>query len=72
MEPHAVVAALAAMTDAEVAEALAAARGDAEPVVDPKEKAVRALRRHRGLDRTSRATKDDAAEAMRRWRSGNE
>jgi hypothetical protein len=71
MEPHAVVAALAAMTDAEVAETLAAARGDGEPV-DPKEKAVRALRRHRGLDRTTKTTPDEAAAAMRRWRSGNE
>lgn len=71
MEPHAIVAALAAMTDAEVAETLAAARGDAEPV-DPKEKAVRALRRHRGLDRTSRASKDDAAAALQQYRHGGQ
>ncbi len=71
MEPHAIVAALAAMTDAEVAETLAAARGDAEPV-DPKEAATAALRRHLGTDRTTRATPEEAADALRRWRSGNE
>ena len=70
MEPHAIVAALAAMTDAEVAETLAAARGDAEPV-DPKEIAVRALRRHRGLDRTGRASKEQAADALRRMRNAD-
>jgi hypothetical protein len=69
MEPHAIVAALAAMTDAEVAESLAAARGDAEPV-DPKGKAAAALRRHRGADRTARATKAEAAAAVRRYTFG--
>jgi hypothetical protein len=71
VEPHAIVAALAAMTDDEVAETLAAARGEAAEPADPKEKAAQALRRHRGLDRTTRATKDDAAAALLRWRSGN-
>jgi hypothetical protein len=64
MEPHAIVAALAAMTDAEVAESLAAARGD------PKGKAAAALRRHRGADRTARATKAEAAAAVRRYTFG--
>ena len=70
MEQHAIVAALAAMTDAEVADTLAAARGDAE-TVDPKEKAVRALRRHRGLDRTKKATPEEAADALRRMRNAD-
>jgi hypothetical protein len=64
--------ALAAMTDDEVADTLAAARGDG-PEPSPMEKAANALRRHRGADRKTKASKDDAAAAMLRWaHSGRE
>ncbi len=70
MERDALLHALAAMTDDEVAETLAAARGDAAEPADPKEKAAQALRRHRGLDRTEKASKDDASAALLRWAQG--
>lgn len=38
---------------------------------DPKARAAAALRRHRGRDRTTRATKDDAAVALRRYANGD-
>ncbi len=38
---------------------------------DPKARAAAALRRHRGTDRATRATKEDAAAALHRYRHGD-
>lgn len=62
---------LADMDEAEFDSLLARVRPPEEPT-DPRERAAAALRRHRGADRTTRATPEEAADAMRRWRSGNE
>lgn len=40
-----------------------------EEPTDPKVRAARALRRHRGLDRTTTVSKDQAAAALRRLRT---
>ncbi len=61
---------LADMDEAEFDALLARVRPPEESA-DPKARAVAALRRHRGLDRTEKASKDDAAAALLRWRSGN-
>lgn len=38
---------------------------------DPMERAAKALRRSRGLDRTDRATKEQAADALRAYNAGS-
>lgn len=43
----------------------------ADEPADPKERAARALRRHRGVDRKGRATKEQAAQALREYGSGS-
>lgn len=40
-----------------------------EEEADPKARAAAALRRHRGLDRTTPATREQAADAMSRYRA---
>lgn len=42
-----------------------------EEPADPKARAVAALRRSRGLDRRTRATKDGAVDALRKYRRTN-
>jgi len=49
---------------------LARVRPPAEPT-DPMERAAAALRRSRGLDRPARATKAQAAAAMREYANGS-
>jgi hypothetical protein len=70
LPPH-VEQQLADMSSADFAALVARTRQPEEQVTDPKEIAVRALRRHRGLDRTSRASKDEAAAALRRMRNAD-
>ena len=64
MDRHALVTALAALTDDEYADIATEARADDELPADPKARALAALRRHRGLDRTERATHEQAAAAL--------
>jgi hypothetical protein len=70
LPPH-VEQQLADMNEADFDALLARVRPPEEST-DPRERAAAALRRHRGADRTKRATPEEAADAMRRWRSGNE
>jgi hypothetical protein len=67
--PPEVEQALADMDEAEFDALIARTRPPEEPT-DPKERAVAALRRHRGLDRTEKATKDGASAALLRWAHG--
>jgi len=66
-----IINALAAMTDDELSEAVAEARGEPVGEATPMERAAAALRRSRGLDRKSRASKEDAATALRRYAKDN-
>jgi len=61
---------IAAMSEAEVDLLLARTRPPEEPA-DPKARAVAALRRSRGLDRTSKASREVAADALRRYAQDN-
>lgn len=42
-----------------------------EEPADPRERAAQALRRSRGLDRTGRATKEQAVQALRAYGAGS-
>ena len=53
-------------------DALIARTRPPEESTDPKQRAVAALRRHRGLDRTGKATKDDATAGLLRWARGGD
>lgn len=59
--------ALSSMGEAELTALLADVR-PAQESADPMERAAKALRRSRGLDRTVPATKEQAAEALRAHR----
>jgi len=61
---------IANMSEAEVDLLLARTRPPEEPA-DPMERAAAALRRSRGLDRKSKASKELAAEALRKYAAGN-
>jgi RNase H-fold protein (predicted Holliday junction resolvase) len=71
LPPH-VEQALADLSAEDFAALVARTRQPEEEVTDPKEKAVRALRRHRGLDRTGKASKDDATAGLLRWARGGD
>ena len=71
MDRAGIVSALAAMTDDELSEAIAESRGEPVGEMSPMERAAAALRRSRGLDRKSRASKEDAATALRRYAKDN-
>ena len=71
MDRAGIVSALAAMTDEELAEAVAESRGEPVGEATPMERAAAALRRSRGLDRKSKASKESAAEALRRYAKDN-
>ena len=60
--------AIANMSEADVDVLLARLRPPPEST-DPKERAARALRRSRGVDRGSKATKEQAAQALRLYGS---
>lgn len=60
---------IAAMTEGEVDLLLARTRSPDEPA-DPKNRAVAALRANRGLDRKERATREQAADALRSYAAG--
>lgn len=75
--------AIAAMSETELTETLARLRSPIEQLdpVDraaaeldaaatPIEKAAKAYRKHRGLDRPGRATKEQAADALRGYAAG--
>ena len=66
LPPH-VEQQLADMNEADF-DALIARTRPPEESTDPKQRAVAALRRHRGLDRTTTASKEQAADALRRLR----
>jgi len=70
MDRNAIVHALAAMTDDEFTAAVTDARGVDTAPLTPQEKAVAALRGHRGLDRKTPATREAAADALKRYASG--
>lgn len=59
---------LANLTEDEYNALTARVRPPAEPT-DPKERAVAALRRNRGLDRPGKASKEAAAAAMRTYQA---
>ena len=61
---------IAGMSEAEVDLLLARTRPPEEPA-NPMERAAAALRRSRGLDRRSRASKETAAEALRKYAAKN-
>ena len=61
------VHALAAMTDDEFARTVRDARGASDAAQTPQERASAALRRHRGLDRPTSVTPEQAADALRRY-----
>lgn len=63
-------AALSAMSEGEVTELLARVRPPAE-AQDPLERAAKALRKSRGLDRPAKATPEQAAEALKAWGRGS-
>ena len=67
MDRNELLHALAALDDAEYQALTAEARGTA----DPKEIAVQALRRHRGVDRTTKASKQTAAGAVYKYVKGS-
>ncbi len=50
-------------------DALIARTRPPEEPIDPMARAAAALRRHRGLDRTTNASKEQAADALRRLRN---
>lgn len=53
-------------------DALIARTRPPEEPTDPKARAAAALRRHRGADRTTKATKTEAADAFRRAATGRD
>ena len=70
LPPH-VEQQLADMDEADFDALIARTRPPEEPT-DPRERAAAALRRHRGTDRTSKATKDDATAGLLRWARGGD
>lgn len=72
MDRDALVHALAAMDDDEFTDAVRDARGDADASLTPQEKAVAALRQHRGVGRRTKATKQQAADGFRRAATGRD
>ncbi|ADT97882.1 hypothetical protein [Mycolicibacterium gilvum] len=62
--------AIADMSESDVDLLLARLRPPPEST-DPKARAAQALRRSRGVDRRSKATKQEAADAMRRYGNGS-
>ncbi|SIA00034.1 Uncharacterised protein [Mycobacteroides abscessus subsp. abscessus] len=62
--------ALAAMSESEVTDLLARVRPPQESD-DPMVRAAQALRRYRGLDRTRKATPEEAANALRAYAQGS-
>lgn len=66
--PPEIEQAIADMSEADFDMLIARTRPPEEPT-DPMERAARALRRSRGLDRKTRATKEQAADALRRFRT---
>lgn len=69
LSPH-VEQRLADMSAEDFDALIARVRPPEEPT-DPMERAAKALRRSRGLDRTGRATKEQAAEALRAYGAGS-
>jgi len=61
---------IAEMSEAEFDLLIARTRPPEEPA-NPMERAAAALRRSRGLDRKGRASKEVAAEALRKYAAGN-
>ena len=72
MDRDALVHALAAMDDDEFTDTVRDARGDVTANLTPQERAVAALRAHRGTDRRTKATKEQAADAFRRATIGRD
>jgi len=70
MDRTKLIHALASMDDTEFADAVRDARGDDTAALSPMERAAVALRRHRGLDRTTKATPESAAAALRGFVGG--
>ena len=60
---------IAKMSEGEVDLLLARTRPPSEPA-DPKARAVAALRRHRGLDHKTKASPEQAADALARYAAG--
>lgn len=59
---------IASMSEGEFDVLVARTRPPEEPA-NPMERAARALRRSRGLDRKTKASKEQAADALRRFRT---